>query len=497
MEFLIPLLVILSILLVSITLIGHGIWLALAWFFRQLSGTASSISITPAPSPQPPRPCVNCRSPIDIQMKYCGRCGAIRLTLAQEAQLRELDSTLRQLERLHQAGALDGVNLRVLKTKIDSEREQLLFPQGRPGTARQPSLFTPDFSAPRTSGAAPPIKPDVGLPKPAVRRETEKAGPSPFAIPASPQTTSVSGAAPQFGAWAKDSDEHIHPPPVPKPPRKPFAEVLASFMEQSNIRWGEIVGGMLIIGCSTALVNSLWAQISRIPVLKFLIFTTVTAALFGVGFYTEHRWKLPTTSRGILTIATLLVPLNFLAIAAVSGSTIPPGALVIGSELVAPALFLCLVYFAVRVITSGWPHLLAAGVLGSSIGQLLIRHFAAPDNSPELLLALGTFPILRYVAAAAWMLRLSLADAEIDEGETNAIFVTLGAITFATVLPFGLLLYRSGPIAMSMMYLAPLVTLGGTPMLASGTLIWRRVKQKELIASRTAGTSIAIFGNGR
>src|SRR5207253_11067426 len=142
------------------------------------------------------------------------------------------------------------------------------------------------------------------------------------------------------------------PTETSRAPRKPFSEVLAAFMEQSNIRWGEIIGGLLIIGCSTALVVSLWAQISRIPVLKFLIFTTVTAALFGVGFYTEHRWKLPTTSRGILTIATLLVPLNFLAIAAVSGSTAPSNALVIGSELIAPGLFLCLVYFAGLGITS-------------------------------------------------------------------------------------------------------------------------------------------------
>ena len=52
-------------------------------------------------------------------------------------------------------------------------------------------------------------------------------------------------------------------------------------MEESNIRWGEIIGGLLIIGCSTALVVSLWSQISEIPVVKFLIFTTVTAALFG------------------------------------------------------------------------------------------------------------------------------------------------------------------------------------------------------------------------
>ena len=34
MEYLIPLLIILFILLVFVTLLGHGIWVALAWFFR-------------------------------------------------------------------------------------------------------------------------------------------------------------------------------------------------------------------------------------------------------------------------------------------------------------------------------------------------------------------------------------------------------------------------------------------------------------------------------
>jgi len=102
--------------------------------------------------------------------------------------------------------------------------------------------------------------------------------------------------------------------------------------------------------------------------------------------------------------------LNFLAIAAVSSGTGPAGVIVLGSELIAPALFLCLVYFAGRVITSDWPHLLAAGVLGSSVGQLLIRHFATPDISPGLLLALGAFPVICYVAVTAWMFRRALAD---------------------------------------------------------------------------------------
>ncbi|HXQ70687.1 MAG TPA: hypothetical protein VN844_09380, partial [Pyrinomonadaceae bacterium] len=283
------------------------------------------------------------------------------------------------------------------------------------------------------------------------------------------------------------------PPPPPRPPKRPFSEVLNSFMEESNIRWGEIIGGLLIIGCSTALVVSLWAQISQIPVLKFLIFTTVTAILFGVGLYTEHRWKLPTTSRGILTIATLLVPLNFLAIAAVSASN-TPGALALASELAAPAIFLCLVYFAGRVITPGCAHLLAAGVLGSSVGQLLVRHFAAPDISPVLLIFLAAFPVVCYIVTVGFALRRVLEDREIDESETTTVFTVLGTMSFAALLPFGLLLYKSGPLSLTMMYLAPIVTLWGLPLLATGTVLWRRIKNKELVASRTTGTALGVLG---
>jgi hypothetical protein len=156
-------------------------------------------------------------------------------------------------------------------------------------------------------------------------------------------------------------------------------------------------------------------------------------------------------------------------------------------------LFLCLVYFAGRTITSKWPHLLAAGALGSSIGQLLIRHFAAVDMSPALLMALAGFPLICYVGATSWMLKLALADGEIDESEATEVFTTLGALTFAAILPFGLLLFKTASVATAMMHLSPLVTLAGTPTFATGMLLWRR-SAKELAVSRTAGASIAMFG---
>src|SRR6185436_17590112 len=136
----------------------------------------------------------------------------------------------------------------------------------------------------------------------------------------------------------------------------------------------------------------------------------------------------------------------------------------------------------------------SAGVLGSSVGQLLVRHFAAPDGPPVLLIFLCAFPVLCYVVTVGLALRFVLHDRQIDESETTTVFTVLGAMSFAALLPFGLLLYKSGPIGMSMMYLAPLVTLWGLPMLATGTILWRRINNKELVASRTTGTALGILG---
>ncbi|HEX2271941.1 MAG TPA: hypothetical protein VHH35_20525 [Pyrinomonadaceae bacterium] len=368
-------------------------------------------------------------------------------------KLKDLAATERQLIRFHTNGQINDGIFEQLLARIRDEVARLTTPP-KPRPKPQPRIFEPEpvvsasLVASEDKIVIEPIKP------------IEPVEPPPPPPPAEP----------------------------PPPPRRPFAEVLNSFMEQSNIRWGEIVGGLLIIGCSTALVVSLWAQISAIPVLKFLIFTTVTAILFGIGLYTEHRWKLPTTSRGILTIATLLVPLNFLAIAAVSASN-TSGALVIISELTAPAIFLCLVYFAGRVITPGCAHVLSAGVLGSSIGQLLVRHFAAADSAPALLVFLGAFPVICYVVTVGLSLRVVLSDREVDESETTTVFTVLGAMSFAALLPFGLLLYKSGPLGLSMMYLAPIVTLWGLPLLATGTILWRRINNEELVFARTAGTA--------
>ncbi len=426
---------VLFIFLAIITVVGHVIWLAIAAVYRWAFVDEKRNEVVPRHDPV-------------------------------LSKLVALKTTEQQIVQFHQDGKLNEQTYEEVMSQIRAERTRLVNPN--PAKAPAP---------PPTPSLVPVVVPSPVVSVVAVATEEVVIRPVP--------------------TFKAPNDEpprvEVPPPAPPRPPRRSFSEVLNAFMEESNIRWGEIIGGLLIIGCSTALVVSLWAQISQIPVLKFLIFTTVTAILFGIGLYTEHRWKLPTTSRGILTIATLLVPLNFLAIAAVSASN-TSGGLVIGSELVAPAIFLCLVYFAGRIITPGCAHILSAGVLGSSVGQLLVRHFASLDASPWLLIFLGAFPVLCYVVTVGLALRVVLHDHEIDESETTTVFTTLGTMSFAALLPFGLLLYKSGPIGMSMMYLAPLVTLWGLPMLATGTILWRKISNRELVASRTAGTALGILG---
>ena len=494
---LITLIVILVVFLTVVTLVGHAIWLIVAAIIKSFSRTANA---SEPPSARPSL-CPNCHAQMGNEAVVCFVCGVVKPSGITVELLKDLAATARQLERFHRSGAVGSSLYETLKANIENERLRLLARAGPEKSSGESAVSpSPEPSVPSAVRTQPAsvtesLPQQLDIPPPATPPSVVVT--SVEAISVAPTHISAISVVEMTPLSDNGEQRQVDPPrrvTPPSPPRKPFTEVIAAFMEESNIRWGEIIGGLLIIGCSTALVVSLWTAISSIPVLKFLIFTTVTAALFGVGLYTEHRWKLPTTSRGILTTATLLVPLNFLAIAAVSGGTSPPDVLLIISELVAPAVFLCLVYFAGRVLTPEWPHLLTAGVLGSSIGQLLVRHFAAPDVSHTLLVALGAFPVICYVGSTAWMLRQTLARREIREQDTTSIFITLGALTFAAALPFGLLLYKGGPIGMSMMYLAPLVSLGGLPALAMGTILWRRISKRELLVHRMAGTTLAIIG---
>src|SRR4029079_14579366 len=87
---------------------------------------------------------------------------------------------------------------------------------------------------------------------------------------------------------------------VDEPPRGTIADLLQAFREERNIRWGELVSGMLIVGSAVGLVLSLWATLKEsIPYFPALLFMLVTTGIHGPGLYTLKRWRLKSTSRGL------------------------------------------------------------------------------------------------------------------------------------------------------------------------------------------------------
>ncbi|HEV8378746.1 MAG TPA: hypothetical protein VGP99_07835, partial [Tepidisphaeraceae bacterium] len=305
--------VLVVVLLVAV--VGHVFWLILASLFRLITGGTSGT--------QPPKGPMN---------------------LGDEA------ITARKLQQLYRAGQIDQETFQKVLGAMQPQNvgQRPVIPLAHPppkpppppvAVEQQPSDQMEEMSASdewmRSAPTPPPIPPLA----------------APFRVPPPKprQVIPIEPVAPP-------------PPPPPAPPRKPFSEILKRFMEESNIRWGELIGGLLIIGCSIALVLTFWEQIATQPWLRFFLFTAVTSAVFGTGLYTEHRWKLPTTSRGLLLIASLLVPLNFLAFSRGGASSSA-----LAQELVAVALFAWLVWMAGKVLAGRWAIPLAIGVLGPSI----------------------------------------------------------------------------------------------------------------------------------
>ncbi|MBX9787645.1 MAG: hypothetical protein K2Y37_01915 [Pirellulales bacterium] len=454
------------------------------------------------------------------QATFCPRCGSqlvggTCLVCAPHAiqggdQRRALQSLVSQIEALQRAGQLAPEISGRLLASLQTELAGL----GAVDPAAEPSPLT-EFVAERTQARgtqSTPLRPTVepAAPRPGAppaRRvpprlptaRPESAPSSPFEQAAAALTGTsarVPSAESEVAIAPTGLQPDAQPAPAPPTPRARLGDLLAAFMEEKNVRWGELVGGLLIVGCSIALVISFWSQIAERDLLRFGLFNGIVAALFGLGYYTSRKWKLPTTSRGVLVIATLLVPLNFLSVAAVTRQSATTSPEVIAGEVVSVALFSTLVFFAGRLLVAGSAAALVAGVLGPSILQLFVKRFVTPESTGLPLYAVAGAALACHGGAVAWLLGRMRKLTELSEADINALLRILGITAFAAAAPCGLLLALSGSAADTLERLAPLVTLAGVPALASGLFLWRRLAQSEFTGLRTAGTSIALVGMG-
>lgn len=451
----------LSFALFLLAAVGHGMWVVARAVIRALLGRE-----TPPMQPQRRPRCQRCDSPWDPNRDNCPICDWPAPLVQPHAAQRALRSLREQWNDWLRAGVIDGPAHQRLMQLVETE------------TARLASVAAPVLPPiPLAAESPAPLvaEPDMEVAVVAEIIEPDDAAASPFRP--SPHVT-------------------VTPLPaaVAAPPRRSFSELFLSFMEEKNIRWGELIGGLLIVCCSIALVISFWSAIAERPVLKFIVFNGVNAALFGGAAYTERRWKLPNTSRGLFIIAGLLVPLNFLAMAALSAARATPIPLTIIGEAISVLLFSLLLWMAARSIAPNYSKVLPAAVMLSAVAELLVRHLIDRNGDPVMLLAVGAMPVAAMlgVSGAVWL--RSRAWSPVTEAQTHELCRMLGLVAFAGLAAAGLLIYRAGATAATMEQLSPLMALYACGPLAVGLLLWKKLRGTELTGMRIAGTAVAVAG---
>jgi hypothetical protein len=277
----------------------------------------------------------------------------------------------------------------------------------------------------------------------------------------------------------------------PPPPARPWSEVLATFMEEGNIRWGELIGGLLIVGCSLALVITFWADIAANQLLRFLTFNGVTTALFGVGLYTAKKWKLKATSEGVLTIASLLVPLNFVAMAAVQRGTLWE-IRVIGGEIVSIALLGTLTYLATEFIARHARWSMTLGVLIPSILTLVARRADAEGGTVTV--DLITAAAMTVAGLAALFPQFDLRAPSEERATIGETLRRLGVPLFAAALVAGFIAWRADGAGAAAHRLSPLVALAALPIGIVGMRIAAANKPTDGGAASDTGARDYILG---
>ncbi len=290
----------------------------------------------------------------------------------------------------------------------------------------------------------------------------------------------------------------------PEPRAKNFNEFLSAFLQEKNIRWGELVGGLLIVSCSIALVISFWSTISQQPIYKFGVFTAVTASFFALGMHAHRRWRLPHTSRVVLIIAMLLVPLNFLAIASVTEASQVNLVLFLG-EILTIGLFGTLSYLAAKIVVDRDALPISISVVGLSSYLLLVRRFVIDDTHPTVLVlvTLGAVALFVVSVAGFWNRRWNTDELDSDEpfSDVYRIWTGHGLASFAFCMVIGFLFFRVWNGAGEFQWLAPGLCFAAIPSLicgAYGLFVAKKRDLKNLLVPATVVlllSSLMIVGS--
>ncbi|HEV8069549.1 MAG TPA: hypothetical protein VGP76_17550 [Planctomycetaceae bacterium] len=452
----------LVVVLVGIAIVGHGLWLAGAAIFGAASEPASLDR------------CPACANKLNPGQSRCLKCGFTISTAHQTTLNDELAATRRQLERLRKANKISAATWEQVSEALrdDAREREIGFV---PPTEELEIVELADEAEPAQSPVAAITSSSV--PSPAER----------FFAASLVEPSAVPAEGPQFAPVESLLQPHEE--------RRPWGGFLQAFMEEKNIRWGELVSGLLIVGSSVGLVISLWATLEKaIPYFPVAVFLTATAAMHGAGLYTLRRWRLRSTSRGLLLMSTLLVPLNVLAAMVLNDKNPAYGTIDYVAFAIGLSVLSAIAVSAARVLNrrNPWPTVIA--VVGTAIGMSTIGRLARPGADLGRTLGLFALPFFSFlVATIAHIVSLS-EGRRLTVRRVAQSFRFFGIAAFGLVLAGGLLAYKCGDIRETLTLLSPMLAAVAATLTGAGLIVHQRLADPEQASFRLAGTSIALGG---
>ncbi|HLJ10284.1 MAG TPA: hypothetical protein VKU82_03805, partial [Planctomycetaceae bacterium] len=452
-----------AIVLAVVAVVGHLVYLAAAASVRALLGLHQDRRTVRCPS---------CNRNLQLSRGKCMWCGcAVRLpqAMAKDEAAAEFE---KQLGQLLKRGALD------------LEQFQKLVQEFRAGL--QPAWLPTSESSSIVASAK-----SIAASATANRVQTGGPADHPIAAPATASQAETPTSISREGAAACIEAKKT----APASGGPALGDVLRAFMDENNIRWGELISGLLIVGSSIGLVISLWATLKEaIPYFPALLFMIVTAAIHGAGLYTLHRWNLKSTSRGLLIISVFLIPLNYLAAVALSDRRPTTDLLFLAAMATGLGVFAAMSYFAGRkLLLAGW-WLLPIGVIGASAGQVVISRLAAPDMALGKINLLFFLPLASFLATTLGQLQIATRWPRLTVRRATQIFLVTAVAVFAVAVAAGILLWKTEAPRLTLAQLSPSLSILGASILGVGEIVHVRLTATKLAAWRTAGTSIAVAG---
>ena len=290
------------------------------------------------------------------------------------------------------------------------------------------------------------------------------------------------------------------PDPPPREPRKSFNDVLAAFMQEKNIRWGELASGILIVGSAVGLVVSLRNELTRtIPYFPALLFLLITAAIHAAGSYTLKKWKLRKTSRGTLLIGLLLIPLNFLAASLLSGSEQLRRPL--NDPLYWTTIILgCSAFGAMtwwsskQLLKRGhWPMVI--GVMGAAVMTLMINRLDFPPQTSWTVL-LASLPLAMALLVGTGVLSRTIRSNRTWNDRTlNRMHMLLGLALFACLTAVALMIVRAADRTFAISATMPLVVVFSLVTAWSGLIAHAGLAGTKLASQSVVSRALTILGS--